>query len=151
MKYFFLNKKKTILCDYHLKSKLNLLIKKIMSLSVRYNELFIDLMNQLSSLMMKQGEPFRSRAYQKAQETIMTFPDDIISAEVLKGKPGIGETIFEKLNEFVKTGTLKVLEKEKNNPINIFTEIHGIGPVSAKELVDKGIQDINSLKKILIY
>ena len=113
----------------------------------RYNESFIDLMDQLSSLMLKQGELFRSRAYQKAQETIMTFPGDILSAEQLKGKPAIGETIFEKLKEFVATGTLKILEKEKNNPVNIFAEIHGIGPKKAKELVDNGIHDLDSLRK----
>ena len=45
--------------------------------SGRLNEKFIDLMEQLSNIMLKQGEPFRARAYQKAQESIMSFQDDI--------------------------------------------------------------------------
>ena len=45
----------------------------------RLNEQFIDLMEQLSNIMLKQGEPFRARAYQKAQETIMAYPNDILS------------------------------------------------------------------------
>jgi NAD-dependent DNA ligase len=114
--------------------------------SVRLNEKFIDLMEQLSSIMLKQGEPFRARAYQKAQETIMAYPNDILSLDDLKGKPNIGSTIMEKLNEYFETGTLKVLEREKNNPINILSEVYGIGPKKAKELVDKGITTIEALR-----
>jgi NAD-dependent DNA ligase len=114
---------------------------------MRYNEQFIDLMEKLSSIMLKKGEPFRARAYQKAQETLMSYPDDIINVEQLKGKPGIGSTILEKLNEFVTTGTLKILEREKNNPINILGEIYGVGPKKAKELVDKGITTIEQLRE----
>ena len=117
-------------------------------MSVRYNEKFIDLMEQLSAIMLKQGEPFRSRAYQKAQETIMAFPGDITSPEDLKGKPGIGETIMEKLNEYVSTGTLKILEREKNNPVNILADVYGIGPKKAKELVEAGITSIEQLRKV---
>jgi len=115
--------------------------------NVRLNETFIDLMEQLSSIMLKQGEPFRARAYQKAQETIMAYQDDILSPDDLKGKPNIGSTIIEKLNEYNSTGTLKVLEREKNNPINILSEVYGIGPKKAKELVDKGITSIDELQK----
>ena len=113
----------------------------------RYNEQFIDLMEKLSNIMLKQGEPFRARAYQKAQETLMAFPSDITSVEQLKGKPGIGSTILEKLNEYVNTGTLKILEREKNNPVNILGEIYGVGPKKAKELVEKGITTIEQLRE----
>jgi NAD-dependent DNA ligase len=117
-----------------------------MSTPIRLNEKFIDLMEQLANIMLKQGEPFRARAYQKAQETMMSYPTDILSPDDLKGKPNIGTTITEKLNEYVKTGTLQVLEREKTNPVNILGEIYGIGPKKAKELVDKGITTIESLR-----
>jgi NAD-dependent DNA ligase len=113
----------------------------------RLNEQFIDLMEKLSGIMLKQGEPFRARAYQKAQETIMQYNGDIISPAQLKGKPGIGDTIMEKLNEYVKTGTLRILEREKANPINIIGEVYGIGPKKAKELVDSGITTIAQLRE----
>ena len=112
----------------------------------RLNEQFIDLMEQLANIMLKQGEPFRARAYQKAQETIMSYPGTIQSPNDLKDKPNIGTTIMEKLNEYVQTGTLQVLEREKNNPINILGEVYGIGPKKAKELVDKGITTIEALR-----
>jgi DNA ligase (NAD+) len=113
----------------------------------RLNEKFIELMEQLADIMLKQGEPFRARAYQKAQETIMAYQGDIMSPNDLKGKPNIGSTIMEKLNEFVETGTLKVLEREKTNPVNILAEVYGIGPKKAKELVDNGITSISELRE----
>ena len=112
-----------------------------------YNDTFIDLMEQLSTIMLKHGEPFRARAYQKAQETILSFTDNILSPNVLKGKPGIGPTIMEKLEEYVKTGTLAILEREKTNPINILADVYGIGPKKAAELVEKGITSIEQLRK----
>jgi DNA ligase (NAD+) len=115
--------------------------------SHRLNEKFIVLMEQLADIMLNQGEPFRAKAYQKAQETIMSFQEDILTTEQLKGKPGIGPTIMEKLNEYVKTGTLDILEREKNNPVNILAEVYGIGPKKAQELVDNGITSIAQLRE----
>ena len=111
-----------------------------------YNQEFIDILDKLSAIMVKQGEPFRARAYQKAQETIMSYPRDITDPAQLKGLPGIGDTIMEKFNEYVQTGTLKVLEREKTNPLNILADVYGIGPKKAKELVDKGITTIDQLR-----
>jgi len=115
--------------------------------NVRLNEKFIELMEQLSNIMLKQGETFRARAYQKAQETIMSHPHDIKSPNDLKDKPNIGSTIMEKLNEYFRTGTLQILERDKNNPINILSEVYGIGPKKAKELVDQGITTIEQLRE----
>ena len=113
----------------------------------RLNETFIELMESLSNIMLKHGEPFKARAYQKAQETIMTYPSAILSPNDLKGKPGIGYTIMEKLNEYMETGTLKLLEREKHNPVTIFTDVYGIGPKKAKELVEGGITSISQLRE----
>ena len=107
----------------------------------------IELMNKLSTIMNKNGEPFKARAYQKAEETIMSFDGPITEINQLKGKEGIGSTIMEKLKEYSETGTLRLLEKEKNNPINVLTEVYGIGFKKAKDLVDKGITTIEELRE----
>ena len=107
-----------------------------------YNEEFIVLMEKLNNIMSKHGEPFRARAYQKAQESIMTYPNDLISVDQVKDLPGIGATIMDKLKEYVETGTLRVLEQDKTNPINILTDIYGVGPKKAEELVAKGFDKI---------
>jgi NAD-dependent DNA ligase len=112
----------------------------------RYNEEFIDLLDKLSGIMMKHGEPFRAKAYQKAQESIISYPHKITSVSQLEGLAGIGTTIMEKFEEYVKTGTLRIIENEKTNPINILTDVYGIGPKKAEELVKVGVKTIADLR-----
>jgi len=102
-----------------------------------YNEEFTKLLGELHSIMTAKGEYFRARAYKQAQEAVMAFPGDITSVSQLKGIKGIGEIIMKKLNEYVTTGTLKLLERERANPVLIFTNVYGIGPKKAEELVKK--------------
>jgi DNA ligase (NAD+) len=113
----------------------------------RWNEEFIQILETLSNLMSKKGEVFRARAYQKAQETIMNMTHtDITSVKMLESVPNIGKTILEKLEELVETGTVELIEHEKNNPIHIFSEIYGVGPKKAQELVALGITSIAHLR-----
>jgi NAD-dependent DNA ligase/DNA polymerase/3'-5' exonuclease PolX len=117
-----------------------------MSIETRYNEKFVSVLEQLGNIMLKKGDTFRARAYQKAQETIMLYPQNITSISQLIGLSGIGNTIMNKLTEYVNTGTLRVLEIEKINPINILSDIYGVGPKKAQELVDAGITTIQQLR-----
>lgn len=134
------------------KSPINLEEKKEMDLkpmskSKTMNKELIDIMEELADIMMRQGEPFKARAYKKASETIMAYPEDITDVKELKNKPGIGKTIMDKLEEFQKTGTLRVLERERKNPMNLFTKIYGVGPKKAKQLIEDGITSIDQLKE----
>ena len=113
----------------------------------RLNEGFMDILSELADIMQRQGEPFKARAYQQAQETVMTYPGDITGVAQLKGLKGIGKTIESKLEEYVTTGTLRILERERLNPLNVLTRIYGVGPKKAKELIDKGITSIADLKE----
>lgn len=120
---------------------------KATMLGRRLNEELSGIMDKLHTIMLKQGEPFKARAYKKAEETIMGFTTDITDIQQLKGKPGIGETIMEKLKEYVETGTLRLLERENKNPENILSDVYGVGPKKAKELVAKGITSIAQLRE----
>jgi len=136
------------------KSKSPIKIEEIIDMDIKpspkgksMNKELIDIMEELADIMMRQGEPFKSRAYKKASETIMGYPDEITNVSELKGKPAIGKTIMEKLEEFQKTGTLRVLERERKNPMNLFTQIYGIGPKKAKQLIEGGITTIAELRE----
>ena len=106
-----------------------------------------NLMNKLAIVMNKTGEPMKARAYQKAEETLLGLNEEITDLSQLQGKPGIGPTIMEKMKEYLRTGTLTLLEREKANPVNILTEVYGIGPKKAKDLVEKGITTIEILRE----
>jgi NAD-dependent DNA ligase len=106
---------------------------------------FIKLLNSLVTITKNQGEHFKSVAYSKAINELQKYlKSSQVSTEVLSSNdlkklklPNIGKTILEKYEEFLKTGTLEVVEREKANPVNIFANIYGIGPIKAKELVTK--------------
>mgnify|MGYP001454015100 CR=1 FL=1 len=118
-------------------------------LTGRLNEKLIELVDTLGNIMAKKGEPFRSRAYKKAQESLIVYPDEITEKNYqnLASLPGVGETILKKFKEFINTVTLRVLEREKNDPRNIFSDIYGVGPKKANELVEK--HDIKTLEQLI--
>ena len=113
----------------------------------RFNEEFIDILSELTDIMVSKGDLFRAKAYRDAVEVIIKYDGDINTANQLEGKKGIGKTMLTKLNEYIETGTLQILEKERKNPITVLTKVHGIGPKKAKQLVDIGIESIDDLKK----
>jgi DNA ligase (NAD+) len=122
----------------------------------RMNEKFIDILGKLETILMNQTEKsakFKARAYKKAQETIMGFNEDIIAQDgvivnrkTLQSLPNIGDTIMKKLDEYVKTGTLALIEREKSNPIHVLSQIYGIGAVKAADLVKMGITNLDQLR-----
>jgi len=113
----------------------------------RMNEEYAKLLGELLTIMVKRGDNIRARVYRRAQETILSIPEDIYGPEDVAGKPGIGPTILEKLQTYEKTGTLNILEREKDNPENILSDVYGVGPKKAKELVAKGITTIAQLRE----
>lgn len=114
----------------------------------RYNEQFISILSELSNVMSKRGEQFRAKAYQKAQESIINFPNDIHNISQLSGISGVGKSIIEKLDEYVRTGRIELLEQEKANPANILCDVYGIGPKKAEELIASGIRTISDLERV---
>ena len=116
-------------------------------MSKMYNQEFIEKLNELAQLMKQLGENFRARAYEKASDSIIKFDKPIHSVDDIKHLPNVGKTIIKKLSEYVETGKISKLEKEKNNPVKIFTDIYGVGPKKAAELVSKhNIKTIKELK-----
>lgn len=118
----------------------------------RLNEMYAELMLTLAYVMRYNKDFMRARAYNNAHETITTFIGDITSPDQLKGQKGIGNTIYKKLIDYKETGTLKVLERnkeivEKKKMIDVFADIYGVGEKKADELVDKGIKTIAELEK----
>jgi len=113
----------------------------------RYNETFIAVLDRLAKLMSQKGDYIRSRAYTKAGDTIRNITEDITSVSQLEGKPNIGPMIKEKFTEYLETGTLRLFEREKDKPQYVLSEIYGVGPKKAEELVKKGITTIAQLRE----
>ena len=129
-------------------AKLKLVAKKTATPhKKRLNEDFIKIMSELQEIMMRQGEPFRAKAYREASEAIMMYNGDITDPKQLDGVRHIGKTIMSKFIEYMDTGTLAILERERTNPLNVLTKVYGVGPKKAKEFISKGIVTLEDLRK----
>ena len=100
------------------------------------NEGFVEILGKLEDIMTRKGDHIKARAYKKAQESIMDIKEPIKNAKQLKDKPGIGVSTMKKFEEYSKTGTLAVLEKEKTNPVNILTDVYSNGPKNAELFIN---------------
>ena len=112
------------------------------------NKRLVDLLEELKTLEQARGKIFEARAYNNAAETLMAYPKTIKDLTEIKGLRGIGVKIYKKFEEFLSTGKLELLEREKNNPKYMFYNIYGVGPKKAYELVEKeGIKSIEELRE----
>lgn len=84
---------------------------------------------------------FKSRAYSKAIQNLILFNKPITSAKDIEHLDGIGDKIYQKVEEIINTGTLKRTEKIKKD-LNLlhrqlFENIYGVGPTKSKQIVDE--------------
>ena len=117
----------------------------------RLNEKFIELMTVLAYVMRTRKDFMRMKAYDNARDTITNFVGDITKPEQLNGQKGIGSAIYSKLIDYEKTGTLRILEEEKEliakkKAMDVFKDIYGVGEKKAEELVEKGITTLSELE-----
>ena len=107
-------------------------------------------------LELKEENPFKIRAYQKAARTIESMPvelDQVMREGRLREIPGVGEAIAKKITELLTTGKLEVYEKLRaESPLGVTTlmAIPGIGPKTALRLSKElGISTIEELEKAI--
>lgn len=107
-------------------------------------------------LEIKQENPFRIRAYEKAALNITELSEDIqtlVDEERLSEIPGIGQDLANKIKEIVSTGRLKFYEDlQKTIPPGLIDllNIPTVGPKTAWNLYKKlNIKNIEDLEKAI--
>lgn len=120
-----------------------------------YKNIIIDALEKLKNIERTNNQPFKVRAYSKVIDQINDISYPISSIDDLKSVSGIGDKIKQKLMEIFDTGNIRQLnEYESQNStmkndidaFNIFTNVYGIGPTKARELVHQ--HNINSIQKL---
>jgi len=116
-----------------------------------------ELLDRLGELVEANGEDrFKVIAYHRAATTIRNLDEDI--EEVWREKrlqdiKYVGEGIAKKIDEYLSTGKLQLLErlKEKTPPgVPLLMKVQGVGPRTAYRLShDLGITSVEELKKAL--
>jgi DNA polymerase (family 10) len=99
---------------------------------------------------------FRANAYAKASRTLANLAEPVDlhahSIKELDELPGVGESIAEKILEYLQTGKISTYEKiRKEVPTELLDlmEIEGIGPSTLKLLINQGIHDRAQLLEAL--
>ena len=113
------------------------------------------LLYNISELLEIKGEiSFKIRAYAKAARAIEGLTEDIekIAAEErLKEIPGVGESIAEKIGEYLSEGKLEFyeeLKKQVPGELHELLKIPGIGPKTLQFLHrELGIKNVEELEK----
>ncbi len=107
-------------------------------------------------LEMKEEDFFKPRAYRRAAMNIESMNDDIrevYQQGKLEEIPGVGKSIAEKIEEYLKTGKCKYYEDlKKKLPVNVeeLMTVEGLGPKKIMLFYKKlGVKDRASLEKAL--
>jgi len=121
------------------------------------NQELAKLLRMMALYLEMKDVKFKPQAYEKAAYSIEALNEDIEEfirkrgKEGLKELPGIGESIADKIIEFLKTGKIKELEEfKKEVPVDIETLslIEGIGPKTIYKLYKAlNIKNLEDLEK----
>ena len=107
------------------------------------NRAVAELLREIGEYLAMQNVPFKPRAYEKAAGVIEGLEEetaDIYARGGLKALTeisGVGVSIAEKIEEFIKTGKVKYYEGlKKKTPVDLegLSRVEGLGPKSIKKL-----------------
>src|SRR5207249_4035976 len=107
-----------------------------------------------SLLEVRDESRFRIRAWQRAAQTLETLTDDVEAVAArggLRALPGIGKEIAARIEEYLTTGRIELLERlSQNLPPNFLSllEVRGLGPRTARALWELlGIDTVERLEE----
>lgn len=85
-------------------------------------------------LSLASDDPFKPRAYEKAARAVGGFPQDLRELDDVRTIPGVGRSIADKIEAYLRTGTFPELEDLRGSvPAGVreMTTIPGFGPKKA--------------------
>ena len=122
-----------------------------------YNSEIAKIFNEIALYLEMDNIPFKPQAYEKAAENLEILSEDIAEIyksggfEALEKISGIGKSMAEKIEEYLKTGKIKEYEAlKKKMPIDLeaLIGVEGIGPRKVKTLYQKlKIKNLSDLEK----
>lgn len=121
------------------------------------NEELINILREISEYLEMKDVAFKPRAYEKAAEGVDSLGDSVVSIyekggiKAIEGIPGVGKSIAEKIEEFIKMGYVKEhkeLKKEIPVELSELRKVEGLGPKTIKTLYDKlKVKNLKDLEK----
>ncbi len=107
-------------------------------------------------LAAQRANPYRIRAYRKAADTIEALEEDIAdvaSRQALEDLDGIGRDLAEKIQEFLKTGTIQAYEALRTplpEAVKTWTQLPGLSESLVAYLYTRlGITTLSDLEQLV--
>lgn len=118
------------------------------------NKELADLLYEIADFLEIQEEQYKPRAYRTAARNVESLSEDIEAVHKrgeLEQITGVGESIAEKIAEYLETGELAYYEELKSDlPVDIdaITSIEGVGPKTTKKLyLELGVTTLEDLER----
>jgi DNA polymerase (family 10) len=122
------------------------------------NQEIANILYEIAYYLEMEGIAFKPFAYQKAAITLENLEENVEDIykkggiKALEKIPGVGKSIAQKIEEYLKTGKIKYYEEfKKKTPVDVeeLTSIEGVGPKMVKVLYQKlGVRSIRDLEKV---
>jgi DNA polymerase (family 10) len=121
----------------------------------RGNEAVARLFEEYADRLEAQGDEYRPRSYRRAAENVREYPESIEELvgrgeDALREIEGVGESIAEKIVEYVQTGTIERIEEAREElPVDMaaLTRVEGVGPRTVGDLYrELGVRDLDDLE-----
>lgn len=120
------------------------------------NEKISEMLREIGEYLEMQKVPFKPRAYEKAALVVQNLEEPVENtyrAGGLKGLleiPGIGQSIAEKIEEFITTGHMKYHEElRRKAPVDLteLNRVEGLGPKGIRKLFEElGVRNLKDLE-----
>ena len=123
----------------------------------RLNERIAERLREAADLLDQQhANPFRTAAYRRAADTLVSLEDDIAlrlarsGIDGLVDLPGIGRSLAAAIAEMAHTGRWRQLERLRGevDPEALFQSMPGVGPELARRIHDR--LDVDTLEELEI-
>ncbi|HHD92615.1 MAG TPA: DNA polymerase/3'-5' exonuclease PolX, partial [Candidatus Portnoybacteria bacterium] len=121
------------------------------------NHKIIKIFDLIGDYYLIKNSPFKPAAYHRAARLIESLTVDLADVyqqggiKALASLPGIGQSMAQKIEEFIKKGFVQELvDFQKDMPVDLagLTAIEGVGPKMVKILYQQlGIKTVDDLKK----
>ncbi len=111
---------------------------------MRKNAAVARILEDYADILEAQDDEYRPRSYRRAAQNIRDYPDDVEDL-VAEGPDdvqeieGVGESIADKVIEYVETGEIQTIEEAKEAfPVDMreLTRVEGVGPKTVGALYD---------------